>query len=243
MLNGRIWLLLGVAAAGLFVAVVLFQREPSVPTDNSSAEREVRETSVSQPAAAVASIDTPTSVSPSVSTDDESVGNDTAFRVDTKGELVLDEQTRLNIERLIAQTEPNNLYAETSEQIENLPPSAARQAQELIEKFVIYQQAQRQIQPPDVTPPTEDDAVRQLQELHALREAHFGAEVARRFYGNEEGIAREMIEVMRLENDQSLTPGEKLERARALREQLPGVAAIEKGNRESGAIQKQSEEK
>jgi len=146
---------------------------------------------------------------------------------------VLDEQTRLNIERLVAQTEPHNLYAEASEQMENLPPSAARQAQELIEKFVIYQQAQRQIQPPDVAPVTEDEAVRQLQELHSLREVHFGAEVARRFYGKEESLAREMIEVIRIENDQSLTPEEKLERSRALREQLPGVAAIEKGNRES----------
>jgi hypothetical protein len=39
--------------------------------------------------------------------------------------------------------------------------------------------------------------------------------------------------VLRVENDPSLTAQEKVERARALREQLPGVAAIERSNREA----------
>jgi lipase chaperone LimK len=106
----------------------------------------------------------------------------------------------------------------------------------------VYQQAQRQLDPPDAAPLTEDDAIRQLEGLHALREAHFGPDVARRFFGREEAIGREMIEVLRVENDQSLTTQEKLERSQALRERLPGVAAIERNNRQSTQPQEQRQE-
>lgn len=160
---------------------------------------------------------------------------DAAFRTDAAGRLVVDEQTRLNLEALIAQSGSRALDAEVREQTEHLPAAAGRQAEELVQKFVLYQEAQRQAFPPGDVPFTEDDAVRQLDGLHALREAYFGPELAQRLYGGETAIAREMIEVMRIENDQSLTADEKLERAQALRERLPGVAAIERSNREGAA--------
>jgi lipase chaperone LimK len=178
---------------------------------------------------AVTSPEPPASVQP----DDVPHENNAAFRTDAAGELVVDEQTRLNMEALIAQTEAGELYREVREQTEHLPPTAARDAEELVQKFVQYQHAQRQTYPPRDAPVSEDEAIRELEALHALRQTHFGAEVAAQLYGHEERIAREMIEVMRIENDQSLTPAEKLARAQAIREHLPGVAAIEKRNRES----------
>ena len=168
---------------------------------------------------------------------------ETAFATDAAGELVVNEQTRLNMEMLIAQAEPGNLWGEVAEQTEHLPPQAARQAEELLRQFVEYQQAQRQTYPPGDAPVTEDDALRELDGLHALRVAHFGPEVARRLYGNDEKIAREMIEVMRLENDQSLTTEEKQQRARALRERLPGIDAIEAQNRADAAARDASAER
>jgi hypothetical protein len=243
-MKGRIWLLLAAVLSALIVASVLFESESPVPTANPIAEFETPTPIGSAPTSAADGVDVPLQSGPeaSIAMVDDAKENGAAFRVDAAGDLVLDEQTRLNIEALIASTEPRNLYAETREHTEGLPPAAARLAEELVDKFVHYQQAQRQTYPPDVAPLTPEDAVRELEGLHALREAHFGPEVARRFYGNEEIIAREMIEVMRLENDQSLTPEEKLERAQALRERLPGVAAIERRNRESVATQKPQEE-
>lgn len=165
--------------------------------------------------------------------------SDAAFRTDNSGQLVIDEQMRLDLEALVAQTEAQELNEALREQTADLPPAAARRAEELATKFVQYQQAQRQAFPPDNAPPTPEDAIQELEGLHALREAHFGPDIARALYGREESIAREMIEVMRLENDESLTPLEKTERARVLREQLPGVASIEKGNREAAQRKEQ----
>jgi len=166
-----------------------------------------------------------------------------AFRTNAAGQLVVDEQTRLNMEALIAHAESDELSREVREQIEQLPPSAAREAEELFQKFVQYQQAQRQTYPPRDAPMTEDDAIRELEGLHALREAHFGPQAAAQLFAKEEAIAREMIELMRIENDQSLTPEEKHARAQAIRKQLPGVMTLEKRNRESTANHDRDEPK
>jgi len=76
--------------------------------------------------------------------------------------------------------------------------------------------------------------------LHSLRESHFGPEIATAFYGNEEKLSRELIELMRLEKDKSLTMSEKADRAQALHDRLPTVAAIEKNNRAPSTTEKRS---
>ena len=248
VLTGRTWLLVG-AALGVATLAITYERE-SPPRTFETAES-------SAPAAAAAA---PTVTAPmpdsdgrsaaaspssraSLATVEEVNEGDAAFRTDARGELLVDEKTRLNLEALLAQSESRGLDREVREQTEHLSASAARQAEELIQKFVLYQNAQRQAFPPGDAPLTEDDAVRELEGLHALREAHFGPELAQRLYGREEAIAREMIQVMRIENDQSLTAEEKLERAQALRERLPGVAAIERSNREAAAARERDQQK
>jgi hypothetical protein len=198
----------------------------------------------------VAAADPSTSVSPQNAPDSEAAtaladqAEEAAavFRASPTGELIIDEKTRINMEELIAQSGLERLFDAVQEQTQHLPPVAARQAEELAQKFVQYQQAQRQTYPPSETSVTEDDAIRELEGLHALREVHFGTEIARGLYGREEAIAREMIEVMRIENDASLTTEEKLARAQALRERLPNVAAIEKNNRDAAAPKDQDED-
>ena len=56
--------------------------------------------------------------------------------------------------------------------------------------------------------------------MHALRVAHFGPLVARALYGEEEAVSRQLVELMRLEKDQSLTMEEKAVRAQQLRDSL-----------------------
>ena len=50
--------------------------------------------------------------------------------------------------------------------------------------------------------------------------AHFGQVVARALYGEEEAVSRQLVELMRLEKDQSLTMEEKAVRAQQLRDSM-----------------------
>jgi Proteobacterial lipase chaperone protein len=139
--------------------------------------------------------------------------NDQTFRVNDSGRLVLDQQTRLNMEALFARTPRDHLAEARQQAVEPLPAGAAAQATDLLEDYDNYQQAQRQAYPPGVAPATEEAALAELEGLHALRAAHFGAVIARALYGEEEIVARQLIELMRLEKDQSLTMEEKAARA------------------------------
>jgi hypothetical protein len=244
MRKGSRWWWTGAAVvATVFVARFVIESEPALSIDESTSA-----SGTPAPKSAAAPNEKIEVASPQARRDPKpsAVGTHddghAAFRADTTGELVLDEQTRLNIEALIAHSESSTLYAAVREQTEDLPPAAARRVEELVDKYVSYQQALRQSYPPGEAPPTAEDAVRELEGLHALREAYFGVDVARRFYGNEETLAREMIEVMRVENDPSLTAQEKLERAQALRKQLPGVAEIERRNRDADSSRNRQEE-
>lgn len=142
--------------------------------------------------------------------------NDQTFRVNDSGRLVLDQQTRLNMEALFARAQRDDLAEAKQQAVEPLPAGAAAQATDLLEDYDNYQQAQRQAYPPGVAPATEEAALAELEGLHALRAAHFGAVIARALYGEEESSSRQLIELMRLEKDQSLTLEEKAARAQQI---------------------------
>jgi lipase chaperone LimK len=146
--------------------------------------------------------------------------NDKTFRINASGRLLIDEQTRLNMEALFARTERDHLEEAKQQAIEPLPAAARAQAAELLEQYDNYQQAQKQTYPPGVAPPTEEAALAELDGLHSLRVAHFGPVVARALYGEEEAVSRQLVELMRLEKDQSLTMEEKAERAQQLRDSM-----------------------
>ncbi len=144
--------------------------------------------------------------------------NDKTFRVNASERLVLDEQTRLNMEALFARTDRDRPTEAKQQALEPLPAGAAAQAGQLLEQYDNYQQAQRQTYPPGVAPTTEEAALAELDGLHALRVAHFGPIVARALYGEEEALSRQLVELMRLEKDQSLTLEEKAVRAQQLQD-------------------------
>jgi hypothetical protein len=151
-------------------------------------------------------------------TGDEPVAqtNDKVFRTDAAGTLILDAHTRLNLEALIARTPPSQLSAAKQEASALLPPAAAARAADLVDRYYEYDIAQRQSYPPGRAPSTEEEALAEIEGLHALREAHFGAEIAQAFYAEEEALNRRLLELMKLEKDQSLTLAEKAERAQRI---------------------------
>jgi hypothetical protein len=242
------WTLTGAVVLAALVAIIALRSalkdEDSTPTAENAEVQTAHARSESTPAP-ITDIAQPPVYSPNVEPAElADMGNDIEpFRTEANGELAVNEQTRLTIEALIAHNEAGEVYGAVREQTENLTPAAARQAEELVDKFVSYQQALRQAYPPSNSPASEEDALRQLEGLHGLREAYFGAEVTRRFFGHEEAIAREMIELMRVENDPSLTPQQKLEQSEKLRERLPGLATVEKANRDSASKRDNNQQK
>jgi lipase chaperone LimK len=225
----QIYIWLSVIALALVAGLVVFgparhkdtqQASPASARNESAAADVSREDASSedpeqQPAAEVS-----TPVEESVVARDVPVAqsNDKTFRVDASGRLVLDESTRLNMEALFARTERDQLAEAKQQAIEPLPAAAGAQAAELLEHYDNYQQAQKQSYPPGVAPETEEAALAELDGLHALRVAHFGPVVAHALYGGEEAVSRKLVELMRLEKDQSLTVEEKAERAQQLLE-------------------------
>jgi lipase chaperone LimK len=152
------------------------------------------------------------------------------FRVDGSGKLIVDEQTRLNMEALFARTDPAALPQVQLDITQQLPPSAAAEAAALLERYDNYSKAQRQAYPPGVAPSTEEEAQAELDGLHALRVAHFGTETAQALYGREEALTRSLIELMRLEKDQSLTLEEKAARAQQLYDTLPELSRAQRAD-------------
>lgn len=164
----------------------------------------------------------PESAIPAVATDSPPGKTDAKqpFRVDKAGKLVLDEQTRLNMEALFAETDRAELPEAQQNAVATLPPAAATDAAALLERYDNYSREQRQSYPPGSAPATEEAALAELDGLHALRVAHFGPEAAKAFFGAEEDLTRSLIDLMRLEKDQSLTVQEKAERAQKLHDEI-----------------------
>jgi hypothetical protein len=224
----RTYIWLGIVAVTLAVGVAFGPAQRKDEPQSSPATAAVR----NEPAATAVSSDEPEHPQPAASVPapaDESAPtaeptvaqtNDKTFRTNASGRLVLDEQTRLNMEALFARTEPDHLAEAKQQAVEPLPAAAGAQAAELLENYDNYQQAQEQAYPPGVAPATEEAALAELDGLHALRVAHFGPVVARALYGEEEAVSRQLVELMRIEKDQSLTMEEKAVRAQQLRDSM-----------------------
>ncbi len=134
------------------------------------------------------------------------------FQVDERGALVLNEKTRLNIESLTALNTPEELAAKLRKLSAVLPPQAYKQLAHLIDQFERYTTASKDIYPPDVAPSTIDQAVTELQGLHSLRVTYFGHDVASAFFSEEEKQGRQLLELMRKENE-NMTMDERAHRA------------------------------
>lgn len=152
------------------------------------------------------------------------------FRTDPTGKLVVDEQTRLDMEALLARTTPADLPKVQEDIARNLPPAAAAEASALLDRYQNYSKAQRQAYPPGAAPATEEAALAELEGLHALRVAHFGSDIAHALYGAEEALTRSLIELMRLEKDQGLTMEEKAARAQQLYDTLPELSRVQRSD-------------
>jgi hypothetical protein len=104
------------------------------------------------------------------------------FQVDEHGNLLLNENTRLNVEKLYALNTPEELHEKFQKLSEVLPDTAHRQVVHLADYFDKYMRDSKQIYPPDEEVETVEEAIAQIKGLHDLRVMHFGADVAKAFF-------------------------------------------------------------
>ncbi len=124
------------------------------------------------------------------------IGTVRPFRVDAAGSLVLDANTVVTLEQLIAFSTPEQFPALVREAAAGLPAAQQAQALELAQQFDRYQEAVRQRVQPDQAPLTVDDMARDLQALQVMRHDHFGAQAALQLFGDQEAITARLIELM-----------------------------------------------
>lgn len=156
-------------------------------------------------------------------------GDNQTFEVDASGKLVRNEQARLHVEALVALTPPGQLREVALAQVQDLPAAAAVEALDLIERYSGYQAAQKLAFAPGNAPLVPEEALAELDGLHALRVSYFGREGAQSLFGKEEAVARQLLEWMREDNAPGLSMEQRAVRAQArydaLQASQPGASA------------------
>lgn len=147
------------------------------------------------------------------------------FQADDQGNLVLNETTRINIERLYALNTPEELEEKFRKLSRVLPDNAHRQVINLVDYFDKYTRDVKDIYPPDMEVETVEEVLVELKGIHDLRLVHFGADVARAFFADEEKMSLQLIYLMAIEKDKSLSLNEKAQRAQQLLLASPELAA------------------
>ena len=139
------------------------------------------------------------------------------FTATNQGNLVVNEQARNDIERLVALETRDEAQTRLKELGQHLAPAAQKQLADLLFKYAQYADALRQSFSPDDLPESTQDVLAQFNLLHATRERHFGAETAKALFGPEEASTAELIELMqaRALKEPSLTLEQTVELAQA----------------------------
>ncbi len=230
MKNRIVWLSLAIVAVAGLVATVMLREEqvlaPLAAREPISQGVATTLSSVDANGQAQAHDAQPATTADAIAEEEsESEDLDKMFKADASGNLKLSARARLNIEKLYALSTPEELQTKLAVIATTLSPAAHRQLLDLVDRYKIYAAAAKQAYTPGVAPATEEDALAELDGLHSLRVAHFGAEAAQAFYGDEEKLNRQLVELMRLEKDQSMTMEEKAEKAQQLIQSKPELAA------------------
>jgi hypothetical protein len=143
-----------------------------------------------QPAPRSGAINPPRAVKPPTDDPTETADADTDLLFDASGHLVKNVRLRDEIERLLSGN-PGDLEQSKQDLVASLPPAAAQQMLEMVERFVNYRAALRQALPESPQAMSEQDALTLLATVHALRVTYIGPELTEAFFGAEEALGRE----------------------------------------------------
>jgi hypothetical protein len=143
------------------------------------------------------------------------IGTVKPFRSDASGALMLDADTVVTLEQLVAFSTPEQFAALVREAAAGLPSAAQPQAQDLALRFDRYQEAVRQRIQSEQAPTTVDDMSRDLQALQVMRHDHFGPQAALLLFGDQEAVTARLIELMRQDTQVDASMEERAMRAQA----------------------------
>ncbi len=195
------------------VAVYLFRNKPAVQSENKEASTQAPVLKPSEKPAGK----TPGLLNMSWFTvkkeDAEKDDLSKMFQVDDRGNLVLNKDTRMNIEHLYALNTKDELDEKLQKLSTVLPSTAYRQLANLIDYFDKYLRDTKTIYPPDAAPANVEQALEQLQGMHSLRVKHFGSDVAEALFAEDEKINGQLLDLMLKDPDKNATMAEKAERA------------------------------
>lgn len=135
------------------------------------------------------------------------------FKANSHGDLQIDPQTRVDVERVHALYQRDEALQKLAEFSMGLPAKAQRDLHDLYQQYAQYAQAVAQTYPPGLNIGTVDEARGQLRGLHELRQQYFGVEGAKAMFEQEEETSVKLIELMARNTDASLSMPEKAEQA------------------------------
>jgi hypothetical protein len=219
-------LVTGAAAGYLIFRDQLMEKPESAGTDTPT---------VAEPSEMIISELPPSSTMPESAVEKDMEIEDeiyTMFDVDKRGNLVLNAATRINIEKLTALNTPEELKEKLRKFSVVLPPEAYRQLVYLIEDFKGYIAAVKGAYPPDAEIETVEEALDEMEGIHALRVKYFGAKVAEAFFAEEDKLNRQLLQLMALEADENMTMEEKAHKAQQLIKSSPGLSDVNDPDRD-----------
>jgi hypothetical protein len=137
------------------------------------------------------------------------------FRVDARGDLVLDAATLRTLEQVHAFSEPDGVDRAAEDVAATLPEQARRQAAELARRYARYESALRQAVNPSQAPGSVDEMSAQFKAMQALRQDQFGGGAAQQLFGEQEAITARLIQLMQEDAEPQAPLEDKAARAQA----------------------------
>lgn len=136
-----------------------------------------------------------------------------SFRAGSSGNLVVDPQTRADVERVYALYQRDEALQKLEALSSGMPAKAQRELKDLYQQYTQYAQAVAQTYPPGLSLGTVDEARAQLKGLHELRQQYFGIEGAKLMFEQEEETSARLLELMSKNPDAAMSLAEKAEQA------------------------------
>lgn len=151
------------------------------------------------------------------------------FRIDNKGNLVLDADTRIRLDILVSELPKNatghELQAIEAAAVGGLPKQAAQQASHILDTYIRYLRAETELNT-GLANENASSPEKMFNKVIALRRQHLGAQVADALFAAQESQDRYGIQIAMMEMDPKLTVQDKLARIEALQRALPDGATV-----------------
>jgi lipase chaperone LimK len=170
------------------------------------------------------------------------------IRVDHFGGLALDHELRASLDALLEHLPADADAAQIAALREaildsQLPFAAAGELADLMESYHTYRRTLDELQAEADAPESLHALEEQLELLAQLRRRHFDDATADALFGREEAHTRYTLAALAVESDPRLTPEKRVARLRELQRELPPeLAAIETGDPQLAALERQIDE-